>query len=77
MVARSRDAMAPAISRATNGVCFQTKVMTMPRQSSKLVVCSGSSRPAPTSMLFISPFLARKVRINWPATMKGMNNGQR
>ena len=27
--------------------------------------------------LFISPFLARKLRIICPATTKGMNSGQR
>jgi len=33
MVERSSDAIAPATSSATNGVCFQTKVTMMPRQS--------------------------------------------
>ena len=31
--------MAPASISVTNGTCFQTKVMTMPRQSSRLAVC--------------------------------------
>ena len=31
----------------------------------------------PVKTLFIMPFLARKVRISWPATTNGMNNGQR
>ena len=39
IVARSSDAMAPASISVTNGTCFQTKVMMMPRQSSRLVVC--------------------------------------
>ena len=32
-VARSSEASAPASNRATNGVCFHTKVMMIPRQS--------------------------------------------
>ena len=77
MVDRSSEAIAPATSRAANGVCFHTKVMTIPRQSRKLVVLSGSSTPLPTSMLFIIPFFARKVRMSCPATTKGMKSGQR
>ena len=77
MVERSSEAMAPATRSAANGVCFHTKVMTIPRQSRKLVVVKGSRTPAPTSMLFIIPFLARKVRMSWPATTKGMKSGQR
>jgi hypothetical protein len=42
MVERSSDAIAPATSSATNGVCFQTKVMMMPRQSRKPIVWSTS-----------------------------------
>ncbi len=49
----------------------------MPRQSSKLAACSGSISPSATKLLFISPFLARKVRMHCAATMKGMNSGQR
>ena len=37
--ARSIDAIAPASSSVTNGACFHTKAMTMPRQSSRLCVC--------------------------------------
>ena len=69
--------MAPASIRVTNGTCFHTKVMTMPRQSRKLCVCSGSSTPSATSVLFMSPFLARNVRMHCAATMNGMNSGQR
>jgi len=77
MVARSSEAMAPASSKATNGVCFHTKVTTMPRQSRKLWAAAGSRRPTATSELFMRPFLARNVRMHWAATMKGMNRGQR
>ena len=42
MVARSSAAIAPATSSAANGVCFQTKVTTMPRQSRKLTASIGS-----------------------------------
>ena len=77
MVARSREAMAPASMSVTNGTCFHTKVMMMPRQSRRLVVCSGSSTPIATSELFIRPFFARNVRMHCAATMNGMNRGQR
>ena len=77
IVPASTEAMAPARSSVTNGVCFHTKAMTMPRQSSKPKVCSGVTMPLATSRLFISPFLARKVRRIWPTTIKGMNSGQR
>ncbi|MNU10151.1 hypothetical protein D3C72_2571400 [compost metagenome] len=69
--------MAPATSKATKGVCFHTKANTMPRQSRKLIVSIGVIRPRLTAALFIMPFLARKVRINCPTTMNGMNIGQR
>ena len=49
----------------------------MPRQSRKLTASIGSYRPSAVKMLFIMPFLARKVRISWPATTNGMNKGQR
>ncbi|MNL43122.1 hypothetical protein D3C87_1656210 [compost metagenome] len=77
MVPRSMEAMAPDTSRATKGVCFQTKAMTIPRQSRKLMAFSGDRAPVAMRMLFISPFLARNVRRIWPVTMKGMNIGQR
>ena len=65
------------ISNAANGSCFQTKVTTTPRQSSRLMALSGSSRPSDISELLSMPLLARKVRINCAATTNGMNNGQR
>ena len=74
---RSIDAMAPLISRAANGSCFQTKVMTTPRQSSRLMACSGSIRSSDIRALLSMPFLARKVRISCAATTNGMNSGQR
>ena len=77
MVERSIEAMAPASIRVTKGTCFQTKVMTMPRQSRKLCVWSGVRMPSDTRVLFISPFLARNVRMHCAATMNGMNRGQR
>ena len=77
MVPRSIEAMAPATSSVTKGVCFQTKAITMPRQSRNDTVCSGVRMPPATRRLFIRPFLARKVRSTWPTTMKGMNSGQR
>ena len=43
--------MAPASISVTNGACFQTKVMTMPRQSRRLCVCKGSSRPDAEGMV--------------------------
>ena len=39
MCCGSIDAIAPASSSVTNGACFQTKAITMPRQSSRL--CAG------------------------------------
>ena len=73
----STEAIAPASSSVTKGACFQTKAMTMPRQSSRLCAASGSIMPLPTSTWLSMPFLARKVRITWPVTTKGMNSGQR
>ena len=73
--------LAPASISATNGVCFQTKAMTMPvpahGQSTKLCACSGSMTPVPISAWFINPFFARKPRITCAVTMNGMNSGHR
>ena len=74
---RSMEAMAPLISSAAKGSCFQTKVTTTPRQSRKLRAWSGSIRPSDINVLLSIPFLARKVRISCAATTKGMNSGQR
>ncbi len=74
---RSSDAIAPASSSVTNGACFQTNAMTMPRQSSTLCAAIGSISPPAMSTWFSVPFFARKPRISWPATMNGMNSGQR
>ena len=74
---RSSDAIAPATSSVTNGACFQTNAMTMPRQSSRLCAESGSISPLPISTWFSIPFLARKVRITCPVTTNGMKSGQR
>ncbi|MCY1245856.1 hypothetical protein D9M72_590370 [compost metagenome] len=77
IVLRSIEAIAPASSNVTKGVCFQTNAITMPRQSRKLIAWSGVRTPLSISRLFIRPFLARNVRKIWPTTMKGMNSGQR
>jgi len=74
---RSSAAIAPATSSATNGVCFQTNVTMMPRQSSRPDASATSITPSESSALFINPFLARNVRMHCAATMKGMNSGQR
>ena len=77
MVARSRAAIASETSSATNGVCFHTKVTTMPRQSSSPDRLATLTSPSAPSVLFMRPFLARKVRMHCAATMNGMKSGQR
>jgi hypothetical protein len=77
MCCRSNDAIAPARSSVTNGACFHTNAMTMPRQSSIDSAEIGSIRPAPISTWLSMPFFARNVRITCPATTNGMNSGQR
>ena len=69
--------MAPASSSVTNGACFHTNAMTIPRQSSIDSAEIGSIRPAPISTWLSMPFFARNVRITCPATTNGMNSGQR